>query len=53
VDRPHQNPPMPVVYSVYNIPIMQERELFHRDYEGKTLWEHLGAPDQYGIDPRV
>jgi len=35
------------------IPILQERGLFHQDYEGKTLREHLGAPDQYGVDPRV
>lgn len=35
------------------VPILQERGLFHKDYEGKTLREHLGAPDQYGIDPRV
>ena len=35
------------------IPILQERDLFHKDYEGKTLREHLGAPDQYGLDPRV
>ncbi|WAC13589.1 hypothetical protein [Dyadobacter pollutisoli] len=24
---------------------------FRQDYEGKTLRKHLGAPDQYGIDP--
>lgn len=35
------------------IPVLQERGLFHKDYEGKTLRDHLGAPDQYGIDPRV
>jgi FMN-dependent oxidoreductase (nitrilotriacetate monooxygenase family) len=35
------------------IPVLQERGLFHKDYEGKTLREHLGAPDQYGLDPRV
>jgi FMN-dependent oxidoreductase (nitrilotriacetate monooxygenase family) len=35
------------------VPILQERGLFHQDYEGKTLREHLGAPDQYGVDPRV
>jgi FMN-dependent oxidoreductase (nitrilotriacetate monooxygenase family) len=35
------------------IPILQERGLFHQDYEGSTLREHLGAPDQYGTDPRV
>jgi len=35
------------------IPVLQKRGLFHKDYEGKTLREHLGAPDQYGLDPRV
>ncbi|RZM18232.1 MAG: LLM class flavin-dependent oxidoreductase [Pedobacter sp.] len=35
------------------VPILQERGLFHEDYEGTTLREHIGAPEQYGIDPRV
>lgn len=35
------------------VPILQERGLFHRDYEGATLRDHLGAPPQYGIDPRL
>lgn len=35
------------------VPILQKRGLFHKEYEGKTLREHLGVPDQYGIDPRV
>jgi FMN-dependent oxidoreductase (nitrilotriacetate monooxygenase family) len=35
------------------VPILQERGLFHLDYEGATLRDHLGAPAQYGIDPRV
>jgi len=35
------------------VPILQDRGLFHRDYEGATLRDHLGAPAQYGIDPRV
>jgi FMN-dependent oxidoreductase (nitrilotriacetate monooxygenase family) len=35
------------------IPILQDRGLFHRDYEGSTLREHLGARDQYGPDYRV
>ncbi|WP_196940621.1 NtaA/DmoA family FMN-dependent monooxygenase [Sphingobacterium pedocola] len=35
------------------IPILQERGLFHKEYAGKTLREHLGAPDQYGVDPRI
>lgn len=35
------------------IPILQERGLFHEDYEGTTLRDHLGARPQYGLDPRV
>lgn len=35
------------------IPILQERGLFHHDYEGSTLREHLGAAAQYGVDPRI
>jgi alkanesulfonate monooxygenase SsuD/methylene tetrahydromethanopterin reductase-like flavin-dependent oxidoreductase (luciferase family) len=35
------------------VPILQERGLFHRDYEGTTLRDHLGAPAQYGLDPRT
>ncbi|RWZ67937.1 LLM class flavin-dependent oxidoreductase [Labedella populi] len=35
------------------VPILQDRGLFHHDYEGTTLREHLGAPAQYGVDPRV
>lgn len=35
------------------VPILQQRGLFHEDYEGTTLREHIGAPKQYGIDPRV
>ncbi|PDS35033.1 nitrilotriacetate monooxygenase [Rhizobium anhuiense] len=35
------------------VPILQDRGLFHRDYEGKTLRDHLGAPPQYGLDPRI
>ncbi|MCG7384504.1 NtaA/DmoA family FMN-dependent monooxygenase [Paenibacillus sp. ACRRY] len=30
------------------IPILQQRQLFHDDYEGETLREHLGVPYQYG-----
>ncbi|RXT29827.1 nitrilotriacetate monooxygenase [Rhizobium leguminosarum] len=33
------------------VPILQDRGLFHRDYEGKTLRDHLGAP--HGLDPRI
>lgn len=35
------------------VPILQDRGLFHRDYESRTLREHLGAPPQYGVDRRV
>ena len=31
------------------IPILQERGLFHEDYEGTTLREHMGVPYQYGL----
>jgi len=35
------------------VPILQERGIFNKEYEGKTLRENIGAPEQYGIDPRV
>ena len=35
------------------VPILQERGLFHHDYEGTTLRDHLGAPALYGLDPRL
>ncbi|WP_349781196.1 NtaA/DmoA family FMN-dependent monooxygenase [Xanthomonas arboricola] len=35
------------------VPILQQRGLFHRDYQGTTLRDHLGAPAQYGRDPRI
>jgi hypothetical protein len=35
------------------VPILQERGFFYGDNEGTTLREHIGAPQQYGIDPRV
>ena len=35
------------------VPILQDRGLFHREYDGATLRDHLGAPAQYGVDPRV
>ncbi|MEC3909494.1 NtaA/DmoA family FMN-dependent monooxygenase [Sphingobium sp. CR2-8] len=31
------------------VPILQERGLFHTDYEGATLREHLGAPPNMGL----
>ncbi|MUU69894.1 NtaA/DmoA family FMN-dependent monooxygenase [Pseudarthrobacter sp. GA104] len=35
------------------VPILQDRGLFHRDYDGATLRDHLNIPAQYGVDPRV
>ncbi|MFC6292661.1 nitrilotriacetate monooxygenase [Macrococcus epidermidis] len=35
------------------VPILQERGVFHKDYEGSTLREHLGVPYQYGLDERL
>ena len=35
------------------VPLLQERGLFHDDYEGTTLRDHLGAPAQYGLDTRL
>lgn len=35
------------------VPLLQARGLYHEDYEGSTLREHLGAPAQYGLDPRL
>lgn len=31
------------------IPILQDRSLFHREYEGKTLLENMGVHYQYGL----
>lgn len=31
------------------VPILQERGIYHTDYEGDTLREHLGVPYQYGL----
>lgn len=35
------------------VPILQDRGLFHRDYAGTSLRDHLGAPAQYGRDLRL
>ena len=35
------------------VPILQQRGLFHLEYSGTTLREHLGAPFQYGRDERL
>ncbi|MFC5458733.1 NtaA/DmoA family FMN-dependent monooxygenase [Massilia niabensis] len=35
------------------VPILQGRGLFHLDYAGTTLRDHLGAPAQYGLDHRI
>ena len=31
------------------IPILQKRGLFHEDYEGTTLRDHIGVSYQYGL----
>ncbi|RIJ53375.1 LLM class flavin-dependent oxidoreductase [Clavibacter lycopersici] len=35
------------------VPILQERGIFHVDYEGATLRENMHAAPRYGRDPRV
>ncbi|WP_328813395.1 NtaA/DmoA family FMN-dependent monooxygenase [Rhodococcus sp. NBC_00297] len=35
------------------VPVLQDRGLFHREYEGTTLRDHLDVPALYGPDPRV
>lgn len=35
------------------VPILQERGLYPTDYQGTTLRDHLGVPEQYGQDPRL
>ncbi|BCW70708.1 NtaA/DmoA family FMN-dependent monooxygenase [Arthrobacter sp. NicSoilB8] len=35
------------------VPLLQERGLYHLDYEGPTLRDNLGAHQQYGLDPRL
>jgi len=35
------------------VPLLQDRGLYHREYEGATLRENLGARPQYGLDPRL
>jgi FMN-dependent oxidoreductase (nitrilotriacetate monooxygenase family) len=35
------------------VPVLRQRGIFHNDYEGKTLRDHLGLPPQYGLDPRI
>ncbi|MFS4506943.1 NtaA/DmoA family FMN-dependent monooxygenase [Clavibacter sp. Sh2141] len=35
------------------VPILQQRGIFHRDYEAATLRESMGAAPRYGRDPRV
>lgn len=35
------------------VPILQERGVFHKDYEGTTLRENLGIAYQYGVDNRI
>ena len=35
------------------VPLLQERGLYHLDYEGDTLRENLEVHQQYGLDPRL
>ncbi|MGG4128790.1 NtaA/DmoA family FMN-dependent monooxygenase [Paenibacillus illinoisensis] len=35
------------------VPVLQERGIFHKDYEGRTFRDHFGLPSQYGLDPRI
>ncbi|MCW3170731.1 NtaA/DmoA family FMN-dependent monooxygenase [Chryseobacterium sp. 09-1422] len=35
------------------VPILRNRGLFHEDYEGTTLRDHLGLSPHYGLDPRI
>lgn len=35
------------------VPILRARGLYPQEYAGSTLRDHLGIPDQYGLDPRV
>lgn len=35
------------------VPILQERGVFHEEYDGKTSRENLGNPYQYGLDKRL
>jgi FMN-dependent oxidoreductase (nitrilotriacetate monooxygenase family) len=35
------------------VPLLQVRGVYHHDYDGTTLRDHLGAPAQYGLDPRL
>lgn len=35
------------------VPILQERGIFHEDYDGETLRKNLVALYQYGVDKRL
>ncbi|GAB3548744.1 NtaA/DmoA family FMN-dependent monooxygenase [Arthrobacter tumbae] len=35
------------------VPLLQDRGIYHHDYDGTTLRDHLDAPAQYGLDPRL
>ncbi|WP_328810520.1 NtaA/DmoA family FMN-dependent monooxygenase [Rhodococcus sp. NBC_00294] len=35
------------------VPLLQNRGLFHTDYDGSTLRDHMAIPAQYGRDPRL
>lgn len=44
VDMTHDSPMHPME------PILQERGIFHKDYEGSTLRENMQIPYQYGFN---
>lgn len=35
------------------VPLLQQRGLFHLDYDGDTLREHLGVPYRYGMNDDI
>jgi hypothetical protein len=35
------------------VPLLQERGIYPTEYPGATLRDNLGAPAQYGTDPRT
>lgn len=35
------------------VPILQDRGIYPKEYEGTTLRDHLGIPEQYGVDTRT
>jgi hypothetical protein len=35
------------------VPVLRQRGLRPDDYQGATLRDHLGLPEQLGLDPRL